>query len=48
MKKTIQLLIFLGLATISTGCASPYMIDRGCDAADIVTLTAGVGAMSLK
>ena len=43
MKKTIQLLLFLGLAVLSTGCASPYMVDRGRDAADIFTIAVGVG-----
>ncbi len=43
MKKTIQLLLLLGLAAISTGCATPYMVDRGRDAADIFTAAAGAG-----
>ncbi len=43
MKKTIQLLLFVALAAFSTGCASPYMVDRGRDAADILTVTVGGG-----
>ena len=43
MKRTLQLLLLLGLITISTGCASPYMVDRGRDAADIFTATVGYG-----
>ena len=43
MKKTTQLLLFLGLAALSTGCASPYMVDRGRDAADIFTASVGAG-----
>lgn len=44
MKKMIQLLVLLGVVAISTGCASPYMVDRGRDAADIFTFGVGVGA----
>jgi hypothetical protein len=43
MKKTIQLLLLVGLVAISAGCATPYMADRGRDAADIFTATIGVG-----
>ena len=46
MKNTIQRLLLLALAAISTGCASTggYFVDRGRDAADIFTATVGVGA----
>ena len=37
------MLLFVGLAAISTGCATPYMADRGRDAADIFTAAIGVG-----
>ncbi|MFC1498631.1 hypothetical protein ACFLS1_09220 [Verrucomicrobiota bacterium] len=43
MKKTIQLILLLGLAASGSGCATPYMIDRGRDAADIVTAGVGMG-----
>jgi hypothetical protein len=43
MKKVIQLAVFLPLASLAVGCASPYMIDRGRDAADIFTATVGAG-----
>jgi hypothetical protein len=45
MKKTIQLLLLVGLAAISTGCASTggYFVDRGRDAADIFTASVGEG-----
>ena len=42
MKKTV--LILLCAALVTSGCAtSPYLTDRGRDAADIVTLTVGKG-----
>jgi hypothetical protein len=44
MKHTLQLIAILALATISTGCATPYMVDRGRDAADIFTASYGIGA----
>jgi hypothetical protein len=46
VKNTIQRFLLLALAAISTGCASTggYFIDRGHDAADIFTVTVGVGA----
>ncbi len=43
MKTTAKLLLLLGLAALSTGCASPYMVDRGRDAADILTVAVGKG-----
>lgn len=36
--------MLLGLGAISTGCTTPYMSDRGRDAADIFTATIGIGA----
>lgn len=36
--------MLLGLAAISPGCASSYMVDRGRDVADIFTVAVGVGA----
>lgn len=44
MKKLIQIAVLLPLAILVTGCASPYMLDRGRDAADIFTGTIGKGA----
>lgn len=43
MKKTTQLLLIAVLAAITSGCASPYMANRGRDSADIFTATVGVG-----
>jgi len=45
MKKLIQTVAAVAIITSMTGCASTkcYFIDRGRDAADIVTLAAGVG-----
>jgi hypothetical protein len=44
MKRYLQLAVFLLAATLVTGCATPYIIDRGRDAADIFTAAVGVGA----
>ncbi len=46
MKKTTLLLLSIAFAGLATGCASTrgYFVDRGRDAADIFTVTAGVGA----
>ena len=41
--KSLHLVVALILAASSFGCANSYFIDRGRDAADILTLTAGVG-----
>ena len=43
MRKIIQFAVFLSLAAFTTGCATPYMVDRGRDAADIFTATVGYG-----
>ena len=43
MKKPTHVLAVLLAATVLSGCASPYMVDRGRDAADIFTATVGVG-----
>jgi len=43
IKKISQLLVFMVLAASATGCASPYMLDRGRDAADIFTAGIGIG-----
>lgn len=43
MTKVIQLAVFLTLASLVSGCATPYMIDRRNDVADILTATCGVG-----
>ena len=43
MKKVLQFILVLVIANGITGCATPYMIDRGRDAADIFTATVGVG-----
>jgi len=45
MKKSLQLILILGLAALATGCASTggYFVDRGRDAADILTLGVGAG-----
>ena len=42
MKRIIQIAVLFPLVALS-GCATPYMIDRGRDAADIFTATVGVG-----
>jgi len=46
MKRVFQCLAALVALAIMTGCASnkAYFVDRGRDAADIFTITAGVGA----
>ncbi len=38
------LLVIAGAGLLSTGCTTGYWLDRGRDAADIFTLTAGYGA----
>jgi len=43
MKRLIQLAVLAPIAALATGCATPYMIDRGRDARDIITATVGVG-----
>lgn len=43
MKKTLQVLAILCLVTMTSGCVTPYMVDRGRDAADILTVTVGIG-----
>src|SRR5690554_1302340 len=43
MKTILQLAVLLPLVVVATGCATPYMIDRGRDAADIFTATVGIG-----
>lgn len=44
MKRLIQFTILLAIVLGVTGCATPYMIDRRRDAADIFTATVGTGA----
>jgi len=44
MKRLIQTAVLFSLVTLVTGCATPYMTDRGRDAADIFTATVGLGA----
>lgn len=44
MKKAIQLSFLLALMGSMSGCATSYWIDRGRDAADVVTATVGIGA----
>jgi hypothetical protein len=44
MKKQTHILAILCVATFLSGCATPYMVDRGRDAADIFTATVGSGA----
>jgi hypothetical protein len=43
MKKIIQLTVLVVLLSLATGCATPYMTDRGRDAADVFTATVGYG-----
>ena len=43
MRTVLRLILLLGAATIATGCATPYMKDRGRDAADIFTASIGYG-----
>lgn len=43
MKRLLQILVAVLVTVGITGCASPYMVDRGRDAADIFTATVGVG-----
>ena len=43
MRNLTQLAIALSLALACAGCGTPYMIDRGRDAADIFTFTTGQG-----
>jgi hypothetical protein len=42
--KMKKMLILLGLAMMSSGCSTPYMVDRRRDAADILTIGIGTGA----
>ena len=44
MRRFVQTALALGLAVGMTGCATPYMIDRGRDAGDIFTATIGKGS----
>jgi hypothetical protein len=44
MKKQNYYAAFFVIVLLATGCASPYMADRGHDAADIFTATVGVGS----
>jgi hypothetical protein len=39
----IRLAAVIALAALAAGCATPYMVDRGRDAADIFTGTVGFG-----
>jgi len=43
MRRTAQLVVLLSLAVLATGCATPYMTNRGRDAKDIVTGMIGWG-----
>lgn len=43
MKKSIQTVVAVVVIASMTGCASPYMVDRKRDAADIFTATLGKG-----
>lgn len=44
MKRAIQLVLMFSGLVVSSGCVTSYWIDRGRDAADIVTVTVGIGA----
>jgi hypothetical protein len=44
MKRIIQLAVLLPVAAMATGCATPRLVDRSRDAADVLTATVGVGA----
>jgi hypothetical protein len=44
MKRKTYILALLCIATLGSGCATPYLVDRGRDAADVFTLSAGKGA----
>ena len=41
--KHINQFLVLALVTLATGCATPYMVDRGRDAKDVFTATVGTG-----
>jgi hypothetical protein len=43
MNKLIQMVALLLFIAMMTGCASPYLINRGRDAADVFTATVGYG-----
>lgn len=43
MKKIIQIVAAIAVVSSITGCATPYMIDRGRDAADILTVVGEQG-----
>lgn len=43
MKKIIQIVVAVAVIASMTGCATPYMTDRGRDAADIFTIVVGNG-----
>ena len=44
MHKEIKLAILLSVAALTMGCATPYMIDRARDAADVFTASGSMGA----
>jgi hypothetical protein len=44
MKKLLQVFTLLAVVISTTGCATPYMTNRGRDAADIFTACVGMGA----
>jgi hypothetical protein len=48
MKELIQIVLAVVAIASSTGCATPYMIDRRRDLADIFTATVGEGIGGMK
>jgi hypothetical protein len=44
MKKISQIVVAVVVIASMTGCATPYVVDRSRDAADIFTATIGYGA----
>ena len=43
MRQLLETLSLITLLILTVGCSTPYLIDRNQDAADIFTLTTGVG-----
>jgi hypothetical protein len=43
MKRSMMSAFLVAASSMISGCATPYLVDRRRDAADIVTVTAGMG-----
>jgi hypothetical protein len=43
MKTIIQIILLIFISSLGLGCTTPYMVNRGRDAVDIVTVQVGYG-----